>query len=403
MKFLRVIILGLCLVGCTRDYTDRYNLDKAFKASRIAPGDKVERDPEESSEKDPEEPNGLDNNGRRCYANAASQVLAAYFREEIKNLPEYSDERKKQLRASLLTIVDHINNKRKRNTGDKEVLEAVKNLTKLLGTQDERGGSSSDFLNLLGKELGFLPVYETVRYEYKFLGSLTRNGISHDMNMEPFEKSCKKASMFSSDMIFIPEVRNFSVIDGRKNGEMPLKMKTVITPEELFAVEIEKRLQNFFQELCIDQSLDNLISVSCDNLCQSVFDHLSDENEEGSKVSCNVVFESFKDRLPAGSKLLVDASNRHKISTVISYGERPLHLQKLDLVGFIVNPGWEHAVAYIKREGTWYEADDGSIRRVGEKDIDEVLDKCSKSFGGDPSGGIGYGYAQSISVYEARN
>ena len=95
MKFLRVVILGLCLIRCTCGHTGRYkldqaleasrigpgdkvnseedlenkdleDLDKSFEVSRIEPGDKVNSEKEKSSEKDPEEPNGLYNPDGRC-------------------------------------------------------------------------------------------------------------------------------------------------------------------------------------------------------------------------------------------------------------------------------------------------------------------------------------------------
>lgn len=102
-------------------------------------------------------PNGLDNNGFRCYANSVLQLLAACFPDEIKKIPPFgSGDQREQIRIDLCTVVDHINAKEKRSTSDQRVMNAVKRLTFQLCPKSKVGGCVVEFASRLNRELEFL-------------------------------------------------------------------------------------------------------------------------------------------------------------------------------------------------------------------------------------------------------
>ena len=184
MNHLRIITFGLCLglSSGTCTHVSRQDLEKIHG-----------------------EPNGLVNNGRRCYANAALQLLAAFFSEEIKGIPrDPQDGNKNLLRDSLLVIVDHINAKEKRSSYDEKVLQAVRALTdfpdiaKASKSLDGYGGYESDFIRLLGEKLNFLPSRTLMRHRSIFSISKYDNGLPEvRMVSEGVTETFKECSFFS--------------------------------------------------------------------------------------------------------------------------------------------------------------------------------------------------------------
>lgn len=343
MNHLRIIVWSLCLVGCTRSHTGRYNLDQVFKAPGIGLGDK------ENSEKAPEGPNGLDNNGLRCYANATLQLLAACFAQEIKSLPRYpEDTYKRQLRDNLLMIVDHINAKEQKKTNDGRILQAVRDLTTSIGTTDGSGGGTAVAVILsLDDLLAFIPKYTVLYHTRKLLS----DGSVCDMQ--------SWQTNFCPHRSQIITYRSSKVVD-----RLPLnweKASKLIQPSS--------------------ETVRNLVQSIRTRLRQT----LEQTNPRRGKAELEhvVEFSRLEGKLHAGSKLVLYNGSRERgpLSSITFYGASVYFpyskdlkkRQKFDLVGVVVHIGF-HYVAYVKRKGIWYLVNDARVSKVSEKEMSRLFE-----------------------------
>ena len=120
----------------------------------------------------------------------------------------------------------------------------------------------------------------------------------------------------------------------------------------------------------LNQTLDGPIAVGMRWLCPSMCDRLRSQKVSAMFFKSTLI--GFKNKLPAGSKFLVGSNGGLDMRIIVPYGKYPLHWQKLDLVGATVSQRG-HCVAYIKREGAWYLANDASVFKVSEKEVERLL------------------------------
>lgn len=324
------------------------------------------------------EPNGLVNNELRCYANSSLQLLAACFEKEVKSIPrDPRDGNKNLLRDSLLMIVDHINAKKKRAPCG-EVLQAVRTLTdfpdiaKASRASDGRGGCIDDFIGSLNNQLGFLPVYELMYHKIEFSSSIRHDGSPLEVLMVSHtRKNFHLTEMFFS--YFIPDIRGL-YRSGDDCAQLLSSRRLSVKEMEDLRMVVSRKLR---------QPLNGPISDGMRQLHQSVRGQLQGDS---TKLVHEVEYHSFRSKLPAGSKILLSggghalSSSRFGMSIDLPYGKDPGHLQKFDLIGAAVTSSG-HCVAYIKRKGTWYLANDSCVSKVSgnEKGIKQLFEGWSKA------------------------
>lgn len=378
---LQIIIFGWCLVffssSCEHSHHGGSNNHERSN-TRVSSDGKYEGLGEPNSDKPREAPNGLNNNRLRCYANAALQLLAACFSEEIKSMRPFGNgDEKEQIRLNLCTIVDHINAPEKRSPGDKKVLQSVQNLT---GQDKDDGGCADGFLIKLVGELGLYPGCELELYTcqdtFKLENSNISNLISEDLPQR-------------QEVGFLNLPNWSEIVYNYYREGMSLAMLWKHT-DFSWQFENDQVLKKYF-ELKSQNSINWILFEEFKEFKERMPDQYVFwyKNPAYYKVS----FTKLKKKLPTGAKLLTLKNGRkHYKELALPYGERPEHWQKFDLAGFIVRSGW-HFFTCIKREGTWYKANDSIISMLSEKEIDNELNKCC-----DLTGNM-----RIVSVYKAKD
>lgn len=378
---LQIIIFGWCLVffaSCRHGH--RGASDNHERLDTHVRSDGKDEGLGLNSDKPHKAPNGLGNNNYRCYANAALQLLAACFSEEIKSMQPFSnDNEKEQMRIDLCTIVDHINAPEKRDPTDSKVLRSVCNLT----GEDETstGGHAYGFLGSLIKALGFYPGCELVLYTHQDTFKL-ENNIMSDLTPQ---------DLLLRQKIDVLDLPNFSDIVYFYYEE-GLALQHLLSGNGIFFWQFEddQALKKYFElrsRKCIDW-------VSFDEF--KAFKEFKEGINRRYSYWCEkpayykIRFTKLKNKLPTGTKLLTIGNGRKQYKELaLPYGQG-LDWQNFDLVGFIV---WSnnHYFTYIKREGTWYKANDSIISTLSEGEIDNVLNAC-----------CAITYTRVASVYKAR-
>lgn len=326
------------------------------------------------SDKPHEAPNGLNNNWYRCYANAGLQLLAACFSEEIKNVkPFKSDSKKEQMRLDLCTIVDHINARGNRYTGDKKVMGAVRRLTRRFNTGFRVGGYVDEFVEGLNKELKFLPDLMFIDYldtfYYKVGGPISNLNSKILGTYGPFVQG---------GLVSYIGLR----LDDEIAGHAELSNK---------ALEDYWKLKKMSEWHSNEQNLEGF---------ESVIKNLHKRSRYDKIYSVTLQFYKLKKKPSPGTKFITTSfQNSQDRELTCPYEAKPGCWQQFNLVGFVVQLGW-HFVTYVKRGGMWYQANDAKVFPVTEEAIDQELKKCSKDFGSGVQNRFPY---RALSVYEAKD
>ena len=313
------------------------------------------------------EPNGLNNNGRRCYANATLQLLAACFSKEIKQIQPFgSGDQREQIRVDLFTIVDHINAKEKRNTGDQKVMDAVRNLTGRLCPECTRGGYVMDFSSRLVEELGFLPDHRMFLVRRDTLSCNSGGAISSLESEILYDSGAYVKSLrYPCIRLSLPYSQEIGLL-----SDKALEDYWKLKEEKLGWHSNKQNLEGF------ERDMKNL------------------RGRHGDSGVYLVEFTKLAKKLPPGTKFIAwDINESQGRELTFPYEEKSGCWQKFDLVGFVMRPGYWHFLTYVKRDGRWYRANDSTIDPVSDEDVDQGLAMCTKRR---------LGYGRPLAVYEAR-
>ncbi|MGI2299474.1 hypothetical protein [Candidatus Cardinium hertigii] len=311
-----------------------------------------------SSSPDPEAPFvGITNIGNTCYMNGILQIIAALYEDKIQN------------HDGLKKLVDRINKKGKevdkkhKPLERKEIEDCVNSLPEnaqkmaTLGNQED----PYEFISRLMEEIQFLdPIQCTESFVFTRSFSFGKQKQFYKYDASPAFHCEANGSILT--------------IDTKKGSELT----NLVQDYQYKFVEQSTSLDNIREHEC------TLLNDKLPTYVQPYTDNLKDpkNNPDGNSYITCKVFHKLPDKIcirlnrfaSDGSK--INDSVSRALNIVIQPDPSHEDITSFDLHGFIVHNGPSassgHYVAYVKRNGQWYKADDSSVTPVDKsKSIDQ--------------------------------